>query len=158
MEEKRPVEILLIEDNPSDARLVQECFQESAIPNRVHVVTNGEDALDFLEREACFTHAPRPDLILLDLNIPRVHGLTVLSTVKSDPDLRQIPVIVLTASAIEEDVHLAYQLQASSYLSKPTDLAGFKAVIESVEQHWLAHARLPSTAPQVSPEASEASD
>ncbi|MDH3717191.1 MAG: response regulator [Planctomycetota bacterium] len=158
MEEKRPFEILLVEDNAADARLVQECFQESAIPNRVHVVTNGEDALDFLEREACFTHAPRPDLILLDLNIPRVHGLTVLSTVKSDPDLRQIPVIVLTASAIEEDVHRAYQLQASSYLSKPTDVAGFKAVIESVERHWLAHARLPSTAPQASTAESDASD
>ena len=148
MEEKQTVEILLAEDSPSDALLVQECFRESPIPNRVHVVADGEDALDFLKREACFEHAPRPDLILLDLNIPKVHGLTVLATVKADPDLQQIPVIVLTASAIEEDVHRAYHLQANSYLSKPTDLIELKAMIESIERHWLTHVRLPSTPSQ----------
>ncbi|NIL97268.1 MAG: response regulator [Planctomycetales bacterium] len=158
MDKRRPVEILLVEDSPVDARLVQECFEESSVPNRLHVVTNGEDALDFLTRQASFIDAARPDLILLDLNIPRIHGLTLLSTVKSDPQLKHIPVIVLTASAIEEDIHRAYQLQANSYLSKPTDLSGFRDMIKSLESHWLSCAHLPSQPMVDSPAVGESHD
>ncbi len=155
--DKRLVEILLVEDDPGDARLVQECFHDSAIPNRVHVVTNGDDALDFLKREGVFQHAPRPNFILLDLNIPQVHGLTVLSIVKADPELQGIPVIVLTASAIEEDIHRAYELQANSYISKPTDLEGFQQVVRAVESYWSGHVCFPSSTPNNAPSSAPAS-
>ncbi|HUS38464.1 MAG TPA: response regulator [Pirellulales bacterium] len=142
MDSKRPVEILFVEDSPSDARLVAECFRDSEIPNRLHTVIDGEEALDFLHQEVCYADSPRPDLVLLDLDIPKVHGLVVLDAIKRNPNLKNIPVIVLTASAIAEDVHQAYHLQANSYLSKPTDLDGFIEMVHSIERHWLKHATL----------------
>jgi CheY-like chemotaxis protein len=144
MDDNRAVEILLIEDSASDTRLIEECFGSAETPNRVHSVADGEKALEFLHRGVEFADAPRPDLIILDLDLPKVGGLDILRAVKANDDLKSIPVIVLTASAIEEDVHRAYELQASSYFSKPTDLDGLYSLVGSIEQHWLRHVTLPS--------------
>ena len=138
------LDILLVEDSPSDRRLIEECFQAAETQSRVHSVADGECALEFLQREGEFTSAPRPDLIILDLGLPGMGGMEVLKAAKTDNGLKSIPVIVLTASAIEEDVHRAYELQASCYFSKPTDLEGFMDLVESIEQHWLRRVRLPS--------------
>jgi len=143
MDVQRQFEILLVEDNEADARLIIHAFKTASVPNRVSHVTDGEKALAFLHRGVEYADAPQPDLILLDLNLPKVSGLEVLKAAKSHDKLKRIPVIVLTASAIEEDIHRSYDLQANSYISKPDDLAGFAELIHGIESYWLQHSSLP---------------
>jgi chemotaxis family two-component system response regulator Rcp1 len=150
LEEQTLVEVLLVEDSPGDAKLIVEGFRNWRTPNRVHLVVDGEDALDFVHRKPPFATAPRPDLIVIDLDIPKVHGLVVQATVKDDADLQKIPVIVLTSSTIEEDVQRTVDLQASSYLRKPIDLDGFLTLIASIEQHWITQLALPAKHGQAS--------
>ena len=139
----RPIEILLVEDNPGDVRLMTETFREGKIHNRLSVVEDGVEALAFLRREGAHGSAPRPDLILLDLSLPRKGGLEVLAEVKQDPDLRRIPVCVITSSAAEMDVLEAYNNYVNCYLTKPVDLNQFMGVVRSVEEFWLSVVKLP---------------
>ena len=139
-----PVNILLVEDNPGDIRLTQEAFNEGQITNTLHVVENGIDALDFLFQRNDYADAPRPDLVLLDLNLPRKNGDEVLAELHEDPDRRRIPVIVLTSSEAETDVVQSYELCASGYLTKPVDPDEFIATIQEIEQFWLSIMRLPT--------------
>ncbi len=140
------VEILLVEDNPADVRLTREALREGAggLRHRLHVVEDGVQALAFLRREAGYWEVPRPDLILLDLNLPRKDGREVLQEIKADPELRSIPVVVLTTSRSEEDVLRSYQLHANCYVTKPVDLDQFLEVVRRIEAFWLGVARLPS--------------
>jgi CheY-like chemotaxis protein len=138
------IEILLVEDNPGDVRLTQEVLKDGRILNTLHVVGDGAEALAFLRREGEFADAPRPDLVLLDLNLPKMDGREVLAVVKSDPDLRRIPVVVLTTSSSEIDVMTSYDLHANCYITKPVDLDQFVKVVRSIEDFWLAIVRLPS--------------
>ena len=140
----RTVEILLVEDNPGDARLAQEAFREARVPNHLSVVGNGEEALLFLQRRPPHQEAPRPDLILLDLNLPRKSGRELLRDIKTDPGLSRIPVVVLTTSQAEEDIASAYDLNANCYISKPVDLDEFFQVVQSIEDFWLKTVRLPT--------------
>jgi chemotaxis family two-component system response regulator Rcp1 len=137
------IEILLVEDNPGDVRLTIEAFKEGKVLNRVNVVDNGVDALAYLRREGRFADAPRPDLILLDLNLPRKNGRTVLAEIKEDPQLKRIPVVVLTTSQAEEDILSSYDLHANSYVTKPVGLDQFIDVVKSIEDFWIVVARLP---------------
>lgn len=139
---KRPVEILQVEDNAGDVRLAREALYESRIPNRVSVAPDGVEALSFLRREGRYATAPRPDLILLDLNLPKKDGREVLEAIKSDPNLRRIPVVVLTSSLAERDILGCYDRLANCYIAKPADLDEFLAVIKSIETFWLTIARL----------------
>ena len=139
----RPIEILLVEDNPGDVRLTQEAARETKIHNNMHVVTNGLDAMAFLHHEGRFSAVPRPDLILLDLNMPVMDGREVLRQVKSDEKTRRIPVVIITSSQAEEDILRAYDLQASCYVTKPVDLVQFIKVIKNVENFWLTVVTLP---------------
>jgi two-component system, chemotaxis family, response regulator Rcp1 len=142
-ESNRPIEILLVEDNPADAHLTINTFRRGeAQPNITHV-SDGEAAMDVLHRIGVHAMAPRPDLVLLDLNLPRKDGREVLAEVKADPDLRGIPVIVLSSSRAYRDVAQAYALQAASYLVKPVELDEFVRVIRAIEAYWLTSARLP---------------
>jgi CheY-like chemotaxis protein len=140
----RPVEILLVEDNPGDVRLMQETFKEGKLLNRLYVVENGVEAIAFLKREGEYTDAPRPEIILLDLSLPRKSGLEVLAEIKADRDLRRIPVVVLTTSKAEEDVIKSYDLNANSYVTKPVDLYQFIKILKSIGDFWLTVAKLPS--------------
>jgi two-component system, chemotaxis family, response regulator Rcp1 len=140
---QKPIEILLAEDNPGDVRLTREAFKRGGIRTNLTVAGNGEEALAFLRRHGKYTDATRPDLILLDLNMPRKDGRAVLAEIKKDPSLDCIPVIVLTSSDAEEDVVRSYKLHASCYISKPFDVGKFNEVIRSIEQFWLTTARLP---------------
>ena len=137
------IEILLVEDNPGDARLTIEAMREAKVRNRIHVVEDGVEAMEFLRRQGRFGDAPRPDLILLDLNLPRMDGREVLSEVKSDPDLRRIPVVVLTTSRAEEDVLRAYELHANCYVTKPVDLAQFMKIVAQIDEFWVKVVTLP---------------
>jgi two-component system, chemotaxis family, response regulator Rcp1 len=137
-------ELLLVEDNPGDVYLTREAFRESRIPLRLNVVSDGEEALLYLRREAPFPHAARPDLVLLDLNLPKKDGRELLAELKADPDLRQIPVIILTTSESSQDVRRAYKLHANCYLTKPFEADAFMNKIRSIEDFWLTIARLPS--------------
>ncbi len=137
------VQILLVEDNPGDARLTREVFAEGKVANEIHVVTDGVEAIRYLRREGPYASARRPDLILLDLNLPRKDGREVLAEIKSDPDLKAIPVIVLTTSAAHQDVDRTYMLHANSFITKPVDLDQFIAVVRSIEDFWLKIVRLP---------------
>jgi CheY-like chemotaxis protein len=139
----RPVEILLVEDNPGDVRLTIEALRESKVRNSLSVAKDGVEALAFLRREGTFASAVRPDLILLDLNLPRKDGRQVLSEIKSDPALRTIPVVILTTSRAEQDVLRSYELQANCYITKPVDLEQFMTVVKSIEDFWLAIVTLP---------------
>jgi CheY-like chemotaxis protein len=139
----RAIEILMVEDNPGDVRLTREAFKDGRVWNRLHVVEDGVAALDFLYRRAPFGEAPRPDLILLDLNLPRMDGREVLSVIKADPGLRIIPVVVLTTSYAEEDVLRAYHLNANCYVTKPVDLEKFIQVVQSIDRFWLTVVTLP---------------
>lgn len=141
----RPVEILLVEDNPGDVRLTQEALKESKIINHLSVVTDGVEAVEYLRREGRFAQAVRPDLILLDLNLPRKNGREVLAEIKEDQDLRRIPVVILTISQDEEDVFKAYNLHANCYVNKPLDLNRFLKVVQSIEDFWLTIVKLPPT-------------
>jgi two-component system, chemotaxis family, response regulator Rcp1 len=140
-----PIEILLIEDNPGDVRLTVEALREGKVRNNLHVATDGVEALQFLRRGGPFARAPRPDMILLDLNLPRKDGREVLSEIKADPDLRRIPIVVLTTSKAESDVLRSYDLHANCYITKPVDVGDFFAVVRSIDSFWLAVVRLPPT-------------
>ena len=139
----RSIEILLVEDNPGDARLTVEAMREAKVRNRMHVVEDGVEAMAFLRRQGSFGEAPRPDLILLDLNLPRKDGREVLAEVKADPDLKRIPVVVLTTSRAEEDVLRAYDLHANCYVTKPVDLAQFMKIVSQIDEFWVKVVTLP---------------
>jgi CheY-like chemotaxis protein len=139
----RVVDILLVEDNPGDVRLIVEGLHERTVRHNLHVVHDGVEALEFLRRTGRFADAVRPDLILLDLNLPRMDGREVLGEVKSDPDLKTIPVVVLTTSRAEQDILQSYQLHANCYVTKPVDLEEFLEVIKSIEEFWLTTVTLP---------------
>jgi len=139
----QPVEILLVEDNPGDVELTLEALDEARLRNRVHVANDGVVAMQFLRREGPHTEAPRPDLVLLDLNMPKKDGREVLREIKNDPDLRRIPVVVLTTSEAEQDVLNAYEHRANAYIVKPVDFEQFFRTIRSLEDFWLTVVRLP---------------
>lgn len=138
-----PIEILLVEDNPGDARLAREAFQDGKVRNTLHWVDNGEEAMDFLRKEGKHARVPRPDLILLDLNLPRKDGREVLAEIKGDADLKRIPVVILTVSKEEEDVMKTYNLHANCFITKPIDLNQFIKVVRSIEDFWLTVVKLP---------------
>ena len=139
----KPIEILLVEDSASDVRLTREAMDSAKVLNNLNVVGDGVEAMNYLRREGKYANAPRPDLILLDLNMPRKDGREVLAEVKGDPDLKRIPVVILTVSKAEEDVLKAYNLHANCYISKPVNLAQFLKVVESIESFWLTIVELP---------------
>jgi CheY-like chemotaxis protein len=138
-----PIEILLAEDNPGDVKLTEKAFEQGNVLNNLHVAEDGVEAMKFLRSEGEFADTPQPDLILLDLNMPRKDGKEVLSDVKSDPELRRIPVVVLTSSAAEEDIVRSYDLHANAYLTKPVDFDGFLEVVERIEDFWLTVVKRP---------------
>jgi chemotaxis family two-component system response regulator Rcp1 len=140
----RPIEILLVEDNPGDVRLTVEALREGRVPNNLHVASDGVEALEFLRRAGQFANAPRPDMVLLDLNLPRKDGREVLAEIKADPELRRIPIVVLTTSQAERDVLQSYNLHANCYITKPVDIDAFFATVRSIDSFWLAVVRLPS--------------
>ncbi len=141
----RPVRILLVEDNRADVRLTQEALRESTVPSELHVARDGEEALQFLRREASYADRPRPDLVLLDLNMPKKDGREVLAEVKGDPDLRRIPVVVLTTSTARRDIETSYDLHANSYVAKPLDFDAFSTVVRAIEDFWFSGVvRLPT--------------
>ncbi|NRF67738.1 response regulator [Aquincola sp. S2] len=142
-ENMRAIEILMVEDNPGDVRLTREAFKDGRVWNRLHVVEDGLAALDFLHRRPPFDDAPRPDIILLDLNLPRMDGREVLAHIKADEALRIIPVVVLTTSQAEEDVLRAYHLNANCYVTKPVDLEQFIRIVQAIEDFWFTVVRLP---------------
>src|SRR6266849_5828647 len=138
-----PVDIRLVEDNPGDARLMKEALTEVKIGNRLHLVANGVEALAYLRRQDPFADAGRPDLILLDLNLPGKDGREVLAEIKGDQDLRRIPVVILSTSRAEADIARAYDLQANAYVTKPLDIEQFITVVKSIENFWLTTVNLP---------------
>ncbi|NVJ06195.1 response regulator [Myxococcus sp. AM001] len=138
-----PIEILLVEDNPGDVRLTIEAFKEGKVSNHLSVARDGVEALAFLRRQGAYANAVRPDLILLDLNLPRKDGREVLAEIKVDPALRRIPVVVLTTSKAEEDILRTYDLHANCYIAKPVDLEQFIFVVRSIDDFWLSVVRLP---------------
>ena len=139
----RPIDILLVEDNAADVRLTREALKDAKVLNTLHVVRDGLAALGFLHQRGPYAHSPRPDLILLDLNLPRKDGREVLAEIKQDTDLKRIPVVVLTTSRAEEDVIRSYDLHANAYVTKPVDLAQFLKVVRSLEAFWLVVVTLP---------------
>ncbi len=139
----RAVEILLVEDNPDDIDLTIEAFRESSSASHLHVVENGVEALAYLRREGTYAAASRPDLVLLDLNLPKKTGHEVLAEIKTDPDLRRIPVVILTTSAADADVTRSYELAANCYITKPLDLDAFFGVVRLVDRFWRDAATLP---------------
>jgi len=141
----QPIEILLVEDNPGDVRLTQEAFKEGKVSNNLNVATDGVEALAFLRQEGEYADIPRPDVILLDLNLPKKDGREVLAEIKDDPDLRRIPVVVLTTSQAEQDILKSYNLHANCYITKPVDLERFITVVKSIETFWLSVVKLPQS-------------
>jgi CheY-like chemotaxis protein len=139
----RPVEFLLVEDNPGDVRLTQEALKDSKVRNNLNVLGDGMSALAFLRREAPHEHAPRPDIILLDLNLPKMDGRELLSHIKADPKLKRIPVVVITSSEAEQDILRTYDLHVNCYVTKPVDLDQFIKVVQSIETFWLTIVQLP---------------
>ena len=139
-----PVEILLVEDNPGDVRLTQEALKESKVTNHLSVAEDGVEALAFLKREGKYADAPRPDLLLLDLNLPKKDGRELLEEIKVDDNLKRIPVVVLTTSKAEEDILRMYDQHANCYITKPIDFDQFIEVIKSIEDFWLTIVKLPS--------------
>jgi len=137
------IEVLLVEDSPGDVRLTQESFRDANPSIRLHVASDGVEAMAFLRREGRYSGAPRPDFILLDLNLPKMDGREVLASVKMDDSLKTIPTIVLTTSEAEADILKSYQLQANCYLTKPVQLDEFEGVVKSINDFWLTKARLP---------------
>ncbi|MDD3482207.1 response regulator [Azovibrio restrictus] len=142
-DERCPVDILLVEDNPGDVRLTVEALRESKVLANLQVARDGIEALAMLRREGPHADARRPDLILLDLNLPRLDGRQVLETIKADTDLRQIPVVILTTSAAEQDILQAYNLHANCYITKPVDMDQFIRVVQAIDNFWLTVVRLP---------------
>ncbi|HEV2088641.1 MAG TPA: response regulator [Cryptosporangiaceae bacterium] len=141
--EPRMVEVLLVEDDPGDVLLTREALADNKVHNRLHIVNNGADAMAFLRREGPYADAPTPDLVLLDLNLPRMDGREVLAAIKSDESLRRIPVVVLTTSEAEDDVLRSYDLHANAYITKPVDFAQFVEVVRQVDDFYLSVVRLP---------------
>ncbi|CAM4485780.1 response regulator [Nocardia ninae] len=139
----QPIDILLVEDDPGDELMTREAFEDNKIGNTLHVAHDGQEALDFLYRQGEYAEAPRPDLILLDLNLPRYDGRQVLERIKADPDLSHIPVVVLTTSAAEEDILRSYKLHANAYVTKPVDLDQFVAAIKHIDDFFVQVVRLP---------------
>lgn len=139
----RPIEILLVEDSPGDIRLTKEALKESRIYNSLHVVTDGIEAMDFLNKAGNYIDVPTPDLILLDLNLPKKNGFEVLGEIKGNPGLQAIPVIALTTSESEKDILLSYKMHANCFISKPVEYDSFFNVIKSIEDFWLIIVKLP---------------
>lgn len=142
----KTAEILLVEDNPGDVRLTQEALKENKIANNLHVAGDGLEAMAFLRREGKHANAPRPDVILLDLNLPKMDGREVLAEIKSDPKLKRIPVVVITSSEAEKDIIQTYDLHVNCYVTKPVDLDQFIHVVHSIKDFWLSIVKLPSEA------------
>ena len=138
------IEILLVEDNPGDVELTREAFHDAKMNNHISVVRDGIEALEYLRRKGIYAAATRPDIVLLDLNLPRKSGLEVLAELKADPDLRSIPIVVLTTSRDEEDIARSYHDHANCYISKPVDFEQFMGVVRSLESFWLTVVRLPT--------------
>jgi chemotaxis family two-component system response regulator Rcp1 len=138
-----PLEVLLVEDSPGDVRLTQEAFREANPAIHLHVTTDGVEAMAFLTRQGIHARAPRPDLILLDLNLPKMDGREVLAHIKDDPVLKTIPTVILTTSDAEADIVKSYQLQANCYLSKPVQLDAFESLVRSINDFWLTKVKLP---------------
>ena len=138
------IDILLVEDSPSDAKLTAKTFKKAKVLNTLHTVEDGVEAMDFLRQVNKYSNAPRPDLILLDLNLPRKDGRQVLEEIKGDPHLRTIPVVVLTTSSAQEDICKSYELRANCYITKPVTFKQFGKVVESIEDFWLTVVKLPS--------------
>jgi CheY-like chemotaxis protein len=141
--EGKTIEVLLVEDSPGDVRLTREAFRDADVSIRLHVASDGVEAMAFLRRQDEHIHAPRPDLILLDLNLPRMDGREVLAQVKEDPSLKTIPTVILTTSAAEADIMKSYELQANAYLSKPVQLDAFESLVNSIKDFWLTRVKLP---------------
>ncbi len=139
----RPVDILLVEDNPGDVRLMREAFRDGKLLNRISTVSDGQQAMAFLRKQGSYGQAVRPDLILLDLNLPRKDGREVLAEVKADADLKKIPVVVVTSSEAEQDILKAYELHTNCYITKPVDLVKFVAAVKAIEHFWVSIVRLP---------------
>jgi chemotaxis family two-component system response regulator Rcp1 len=137
------IHILLVEDNPGDVRLTVEALRGAKVANELHVVGDGEEAIEFLRQQGRHVDAPRPDIVLLDLNLPRLDGRDVLADIKADPDLAKIPIIVLTSSTAERDIQQSYELHANCYISKPVDFTEFIHAVRSLEGFWLKIVRLP---------------
>lgn len=142
----RPIEVLLVEDDPGDVLMTREAFQDYKVANHLTVVSNGEDALHVLRKEGAFADAPSPELVLLDLNLPRRDGREVLREIKSDPQLRRIPVVILTTSDAEEDVLSSYDLHANAYVRKPVDFEQFVKAVRSIDDFFISVVRLPGRA------------
>ncbi|MDY6997525.1 MAG: response regulator [Actinomycetota bacterium] len=140
---ERPIDVLLIEDDPGDELITREAFEHNKIKNTLHVARDGEEGLDFLYRRGPYEGAPRPDLVLLDLNLPKYDGRQLLETVKSDPDLSSIPVVVLTTSSAEEDILRSYKLHANAYVTKPVDLDQFMNAVRQIDEFFVQVVRLP---------------
>ncbi len=140
----KPIEILLVEDSIDEAELTMEVLREGRLRNHVHWVENGEQAMAFLRRERPYTAVPRPDLVLLDLHMPRMGGLEVLAEIKGHPDWKRIPVVIMTSSSEEKDVLSAYDRHANCYITKPIDMDKFIEVVRSIEEFWLSIVRLPA--------------
>ncbi|MDX3376400.1 MULTISPECIES: response regulator [Streptomyces] len=142
----QPIEVLLVEDDPGDELMTREAFEDNKIRNTLHVVRDGQEALDFLYRRGEYTDAPRPDLVLLDLNLPKYDGRQVLEQIKGDPELSLIPVVVLTTSSAEEDILRSYKLHANAYVTKPVDLDQFIAAVRQIDEFFVTVVRLPGRA------------
>ena len=138
-----PIEVLLVEDSPGDVRLTKEAFKDAKVHINLHVASDGAEAMAFLGREGSYVNAPRPDLILLDLNLPKKDGREVLEEIKESASLKTIPVVILTTSASEKDILRSYRLHANCYITKPVDLAGFLKVVKSIDNFWLSVVKLP---------------
>ncbi|MER7006681.1 response regulator [Dactylosporangium sp. NPDC000555] len=143
VEASLPIEVLLVEDDPGDVLMTQEAFEEHKLRNKLNVVPDGEEALAYLRREGRYAGATRPDLILLDLNLPRVDGREVLQVIKQDQDLRRIPVVVLTTSQADEDILRSYSLHANAYVTKPVDFDSFIAVVRQIDEFFVSVVKLP---------------
>lgn len=143
----RQIEILLVEDNPADIRLTTEVLKDAKLRNTIHVARDGIEALEFLRRQGKFNGFPEPDLVLLDLNLPRLNGREVLREIKSDPELKRIPVVILTTSDAEQDILKSYELHANCYITKPVDLEQFSKVVQYIEEFWFTIVKLPSGKP-----------
>ena len=142
-EGERPIEVLLVEDDPGDVMMTREAFQDYKLHNQLHVVSDGAEAMAFLRQEGEYAGRPRPDLVLLDLNLPRMDGRQVLEAIKSDPELASIPVVVLTTSENEDDVLRSYSLHANAYVTKPVDFARFIEVVRQIDDFFVTVVRLP---------------
>ncbi len=139
----KPIEILLVEDSPGDVRLTKEALKEGKVLNNLFVAKDGVEAIEFLRHAGQFANAVRPDLILLDLNLPRKSGIEVLEEIKSDPSLKRIPVVILTVSTADEDIIKSYNLHANCYIKKPVELGPFMGVVQAIEDFWLTIVKLP---------------